>query len=354
MKHEQRRRMTRCVEKILLVGHLMLLGFVVGLGCSESVETEPVSQASTTTDQAGSAPTALSPQFGGLIQALGPYVAEILSNDDGRLEAQIRDLQGQPVSSDGASLTVEVGQGDSPIQVAMTPEGDRYVGTVAGASGPAPVALSYTPPGTDRVVNATFPEVALHAVEVEVEPRHQGQVSIVGDNRVELTAAPSGEVMVSVTDLRGTPVPPSEVEFQEVRVVTPSGPQVVTLEPQGAVFVGSLAAPPPPSFSVSYDINVRGRPYHSVYFRGYRPVAPGVVVIAPPPPPRWGPPTVDVYIGGHPGRIKGHRGKGWAKGHYHGKGHYRGKGRGKGHYYGGHRGKGHGKGRGKGRGHGKR
>lgn len=349
----------RGIESCIAV---VLLGLLGVLACSGSEELEPVTEpasegaeSSKTPAQASSTPIALAPQFGGLIQAIGPYVSEVLAHDDGRLEAQIRDLQGRPVPTEGSSLTIEVGReaegAPAPVQVSMTPQGERFVGTVVGASGPSPVSLTYTPPEGVTVINATYPEVEIAPSEVSVEPRHQGRVTIVGDNRVELAAAPSGEVMVSVTDLRGTPVPPSEVTFQEVRVVTPSGPQVVELEPRGAVFVGTLPEPPPPNFSVSFDLQVRGHPYHGVTFRGYHPVAPGIVVIAPPPPPRWGPPTVEVTIGGHPGRgwakghyRRGHPGKGWAKGHYRGGGH---PGKGRGHYRGGGRGGGRGRGRGK-------
>lgn len=350
---------TRIIMYLLLGCSLGLFGVVACSG-SEELEavTEPVvdgGKASATPAEAGSAPIALAPQFGGLIQAIGPYVSEVLAHDDGRLEAQVRDLQGRPVPTKGASLTLEVGRevegSPAPVQVLMTPQGERFVGKVVGASGSTPVSLTYSPPGGEAVVNATYLSVELPPNEVSIEPRHRGRVTIVGDNRVELAATPTGEVMVSVTDLQGTPVPPSEVEFQEVRVVTPSGPQVVELEPRGAVFVGTLSSPPPPNFSVSFDFRVRGHPYHGVSFRGYHPVAPGVVVVAPPPPPLWGPPTVEVTIGGHPGkgwakghiRHGGHPGKGWAKGHYRRGGHP-GKGRGKG----------HGGGRGHGRGGGKR
>lgn len=352
MRHIEVVRARRAIERCLwCVG----LGVISAMACSGSEELEPVTEtvdaggSKSGHEEAGAGPIVLTPQLGGLIQAIGPYVAELLVRDDGHLEAQVRDLRGNPITTEGASLTVELGGAGGgeggPVQVVMTPEGDRFVGTIAGPGGRSSVRFMYAPPGADTVINATYPEVDLPAVEAAVEPRHQGRVSIVGDNRVEVATDSRGEVMVSVTDLRGTPVPPSEVELQQVRVITPSGPQVVDLEPRGDVFVGTLGAPPPPSFSVALDLRVKGRPPRGVYLRGYHPLPPGVLVVAPAPPPPIGPPTVEVTIGGHPG-------KGWAKGHY--RGGHPGKGWAKGHRWGGNPGKGKGWGGGHGRGHGKR
>lgn len=314
--------------------------------CSRPEEAlAPVTEATTAPASAAgvaAAPATVNtrPMFGGAVQALGPYLAELLTKEGGRIEAQVRDLQGRPVATDGATMSVEIGDPGRPrVQVAMTPEGDRFVGTTTGASGPMPVSLSYTPAGQPIEVTASFPQVVVHASGPAVEPRHQGHVSIVGDNRFEVAAEPDGEVTVSVTDLGGTPVAPADVQLREVTVVTPEGPRVVVLEPRGTVFVGTLGAPPPPDFSVRFDVVVRGHHHPRVHLRHIHPVAPGVVVIAPPPPPSWGPPAVEVYVGGHPG-------KGWAKGHWHhgGWGHP-----GKGWGHGGGRGHGHGHGHGHGR-----
>jgi hypothetical protein len=307
--------------------------------CSQSEEElAPVTEAAAAPANAvggAAAPAAvnLQPMIGGVIQALGPYVAELVTREGGRIEAQVRDLQGRPVATDGATMSVEVGGADRPpVQVVMTPEGDRFVGTATGASGPAPVSLYYTPPGQPAEVTASFPQVVVHVSGPAVAPRHQGQVSIVGDNRFEVAAEPDGEVTVSVADMSGDPVPPAEVQLREVTVVTPEGPRVVVLEPRGTVFVGSLGAPPPPDFSVDFDVVVRGRHHPRVHLRHFHPVAPGIVVVAPPPPPSWGPPVVEVYVDDHPG-------KGWAKGHWmHGGGHP-----GKGWGHGGGHGGGHGR-----------
>lgn len=184
------------------------------------------------------------PQFGGVTQPLGPYIAELRPQDK-QLEVQVRDRWGQPVPMKGASLTARLGGSDEPVQIVLRPRGQKFVGEIVTADGPGPVVLAYSPPGDPTVLDSSFPSVPLPMVKADISPRHHGQVSYVGDHRVEFTVTPEGEVMASVTDSNGVPVPPSEVDFEQVRLVTPSGPRVVELQPRGAARRRGENAPRP-------------------------------------------------------------------------------------------------------------
>jgi hypothetical protein len=271
---------------------------------------------------------ALAPVMGGVVRAVGQYIVELVARPDGRVEAQVWDAERRPVAEDAVTVTAEVGGGEAPIPVPLVREGDRYVGTVVGVEGPRPVSVVVEPEGQPEV-EVAFPDVTLSAPEVVVEaPQHSGQVTVVGDNRVEVAAAPDGQVYVSVTDYQGVPLPPDVVTLHHVTVVTPAGPRVVVLEPQGAMFVGTLGIPPPPTFSVFFDLGVGPRIYHRVRFRTFHPLPPTAVVVVPPyfhhpgkgwhkgwGPYRAGPPVAHPGKGWGPAKA-GRPGGGWAKGHH--------------------------------------
>jgi uncharacterized membrane protein YgcG len=258
----------------------------------------------------------LVPLFGGVVRQVGQYVVELLARDDGSIQAQVRDPQGQPVPPEAIEVTAAIDNAGTEVEVPMVPTEGRYVGVVAGVQGPHDVTVNVAPEGTPEV-QVAFPAVEVTSVEARVEPLHSGQVTFVGDNRVEVAAQNDGEVYVSVTDYQGVPLPPTAVQLHHVTVVTPTGPQVVVLEPRGAIFVGTLGVPPPPTFAVSFDLRVHDMWYRRVRLRHFRPLPPTAVVTVPavfpapgvwlpvwgPPPPVWGPAPVKV-----------HPGKGWAKG----------------------------------------
>ncbi len=314
---------------------------------------------------------AFAPQAGGQVQPLGNYAVELVPTADGRLQVHLRDAQGQPVTPDGATLTAEVANGEKQRSVTLVRDAEQphYVGVVPGITGSHPVKVILSSPEEQAPeVETTFPAVMLAATAVNAEPWHNGQVSFVGDNRVEVATASDGQVTVSVTDLDGSPVPPQAVDLRTVHITTPEGPRIIPLQPQGPVFVGHFGAPPPPRFNATVDLRIRGRHYPRVRIRHAHPLPPGVVVHVAHRPPApvvvhgpWGPPpppVVDVHIG-HPGGgwskghgWRGHPGKGWGKGH--GRRGHPGRGWAKGHGGRGHPGRGHGKRGRPGRGHGKR
>lgn len=243
--------------------------------------------------QQAAAPAALSPQFGGMVQSVGQYVVELLPRDDGRLEAQVRDQNGQPVNPHGLELAAEVAReaADDPLQVVMLPTDDRFIGTVAGVDGEHPVRLLlHHPQQPTPFQQTTFPAVPLAPQPASLAPQHQGEVSIVGDTRFEVAAASDGEIHLSVTDLDGRPLPPSAVDLDQLQLLGPSGPQVVPLRVQDAVYVGDLGGPPPPSFSVSFNVGFGSRHYRGVRLRELSPLPPARVVRVPPrfhQPDRW-------------------------------------------------------------------
>jgi hypothetical protein len=97
---------------------------------------------------------------------------------------------------------------------------------------------------------------------------------------VEVTASADGQVFVSVADRRGNLLHPSTVQLSPVMIVTPAGRQRVSLQPRGGYFYGVLDGPPPPLFSVGFDVGVGGHWYRRVRTRRLRPLAPGFTVEA--------------------------------------------------------------------------
>ncbi len=331
-KNKRRRVAVKTTSiKISSFFFMALLMGVLG-GCSKSKQDAPPA-AQAAMGNPGltvSAAAAFIPRFGGLVQEVGNYVVELLVKDDGRLEAQVRNKKdGQPVSPVSTSLSAEIDIQGEPVRVVMMPKNDRFIGTVAGVEGSVPVSLSFSPPNAQVEMQTTFPAVPVVAMEGTVSPQHSGQVSIVGDHRVEVATAATGQVMVSVTDLHGAPLPPSAIELRYIRIMTSSGPQIVALRPQGAVFVGVLDMPPPPTFSVHFDMKVRGHLYSGVHLRHMRPLPPGIIVSVPPPFAVAAPLSGGVHLrqSKHPGRGRhkgwrnhqvkasgSHPGRGWHKG----------------------------------------
>jgi hypothetical protein len=253
------------------------------------VETQPAvdTSAAYAPPAALATPAGLTPQFGGVVQALGQYIVELLSRDDGHLEAQVRDLQGQTVSPQGYEIEAEIPNGGEPVQVVMLPMDDRFVGTipnVRGLNGRRVVELVLSAAdAVEPIARTTFSDLNLVPVRVAAAaPQHHGHVRVVGDTRVEVTVMPNRRVYVSVTDLEGAPIPPSAIGLNQITLVGPAGPQVVSLQPQGALFVGMLAAPPPPNYSVVFDISYGPRSFRHVRFYNNRPAPPTVVVQVPP------------------------------------------------------------------------
>jgi hypothetical protein len=251
--------------------------------------TETVADASaattTTTDAAAAAvaPSPLSPQFGGVVQSLGDYVVEVLSRQDGHLEAQVRDQQGQPVSTDAISVAADVEKDDGErMQVVMLPSVDRYIGTVAGVQGRRPVHIALNRPDTvEAVAQAVYNELDLAPVQVSLEPQHHGKVVVVGDTRMELSASQNGKIHVSVTDFQGTPIPPESVTLNQIQLESPSGPVTVTLQPEGAMFVGRASSVPSETFSAVFDLGFGSVLYQRVRLARLESYAPTVTFKVP-------------------------------------------------------------------------
>lgn len=277
---------TKVLKKgIFIVGFLL----IIIVSCSKSNEqqqNQPVVNNAATNN-------ILAAQFGGIVQKIGNYIVEILPKPDGQIEAQIRNEAGQPVSPDEVQLNIEIQnpvQNKAPdsaqdaVQVVMIPKDNRFVGTIPGVQGTHNISVSLKPATGGNEVNVTFPQVSLQSPQISVEPVHQGQVSIVGDNKLEVAMEADGKVMVSVADLQGNVIPTAEVDLREITVETSQGPKVVVLQPEGAFFVGRIDVPPPPNLVVHFNLGVHGVHYRHVRIHRIHPLPRGVIVNVVPPP----------------------------------------------------------------------
>jgi uncharacterized membrane protein YphA (DoxX/SURF4 family) len=123
---------------------------------------------------------------------------------------------------------------------------------------------SYKPPPLPPPASA-WPKVGADAPAIAAkphadhEPRHGGVVTMMGDLHVEMVVAPSGEVLLYVSDAVRRPIPPSEAKG----TVQIERPGFKTTLPLRADSAGALLAAGPPlqvPADYTYILQVRGVP----------------------------------------------------------------------------------------------
>ncbi len=215
------------------------------------------------------------PQHGGVVQASGNYFVELVPEPEGKLSAYVRDGTGGAPPPAQVELGAEVRPANGPpasVALVHDPDDDRYEGTLSGVPAgthPVEVTLGIGPSES----KAEFPAVALSVAPGIAAAAHGGVVTIAGEQRLEVVAAPAGEVHVYVTEPSGAAVPIDDVELPSVTMHLPAGPRVVPLRKHGAYFVGTLGAPLPPRFGAGFSVRVRGKHHPHV-------LVPGVVLSA--------------------------------------------------------------------------
>lgn len=128
----------------------------------------------------------------------------------------------------------------------------------------AAVPANYKPPPLPPPASA-WPPIGGSAPTADLkphgdhEPRHGGVVTMMGDLHVEMVVAPSGEVLLYVSDAVRRPIPPSEAKGT-VRIERPGFKTTLPLRVDSSTAL--IAAGPPPRVAADYTyvLQVRGVP----------------------------------------------------------------------------------------------
>lgn len=198
----------------------------------------------------------------GIVQEQQGVKVELVPMSDGTVRAYLTDAAGSPQRATGEVKMTVSAPSFSPTAVTMAPaEGGAYlVGKLPGPppAGPANVEIAFPAgvtfaynsvpfaPGTVAVAPVAAPPVAVATTGIPagfVAP-HQGTVTRVGDNLVEVVILPKGEVQTYVYTLTGQPVPVSEVSIPEIEIEYKKKPYKVKMEPSKTepYLVGTIGA----------------------------------------------------------------------------------------------------------------
>jgi uncharacterized membrane protein YphA (DoxX/SURF4 family) len=128
----------------------------------------------------------------------------------------------------------------------------------------AAVPANYTPPPLPPPASA-WPPLGAAAPTVATkphadhEPRHGGVVTMMGDLHVEMVVAPSGEVLLYVSDAVRRPIPPSEAKGA-VRIERPGFNTTLPLRVDSSTALIAVGPPPRVAANYTYVLQVRGVP----------------------------------------------------------------------------------------------
>lgn len=276
----------------------------------------------------------------GIIQEQQGTKVELVPMTDGTVRAYITDAAGTPQRATSEVKMTVSAPSFSPTDVTMAPaEGGAYlVGRLPGPppSSPATVAVAF-PAGVTfnyeavpfapgiavapvvPVVTVTTPPT--EGVPPSFAPPHQGTVTRVGDNLVEVVIMPKGEVHAYAYTLDAQPIPVAEVSIPEIEIQYQKKPYKVVMAPASAepYLVGHIDAkveiPAQAEIVVACPkpVKIKSVVYEptAVVFAPYvvaapivvvapavivTPPAPPTVVVTPPPPVVVTPPTVGVGV----------------------------------------------------------
>lgn len=312
----------------------MALSMVLLHLCGGSNEATP-----TPVGAAATGTITVSAQHGGVLVAADDAWIELVTKQNGEVEAYVVDAQGQPLGHEQAQVTAVQVQGSDgqphDVQLTWDASASRYAGRteirpvaeapaevqvvlrgqprraraprVVVVESPPPAAVVVTPPQGPRgtiVVRDPTPPPATVVVEgprapqatVVVEAPRPPQATVV----VEAPRAPQATVVVQpprppqATVVVQGPQPP-----RAGVVVTAPPPPVVVAPPRPGVVVVA----PQPRATVVVEDDHRGRG-HAYGRRGREAEARGTVVVAPPRP------GAVVVSPPHPGRVEVHGGGG--------------------------------------------
>lgn len=223
----------------------------------------------------GAAPGARA-EHGGVTALSANLRAEVVAQPDGRVLTYVTNPQGAPMQPSAVRVGLRrPGGGVQPVPVAYDPAARAYVGRAASVPpGPYPVAVAVQSTPTAAPVEMLTAPVTIVSTVQPPPPRHNGQVTVVGDRAVEVAIARTGDVATFWTTLDGEPVAPALVEAPSLVVHVGERERIVALRPSGDALVGHFAVGAHARFSVGLPtVSIGGAVYLGAE-------APAVVVVA--------------------------------------------------------------------------
>jgi hypothetical protein len=215
-------------------------------------------------------------EHGGAMALSATLRAEVVAQPDGRVLTYVTNPQGAPVRPSAVRVGLRrPGGGVQSVPVAYDPAARAYVGRAAAVPpGQYPIEVEVQSTPTAAPVEMLTAPVAIVSTVQPPPPRHNGQVTVVGDRAVEVAIARTGDVATFWTTLDGEPIAPAQVEAPSLVVHVGGHDRAVALRPSGDALVGHFVVGAHARFTVGLPtVAIGGAVYLGAEL-------PGVVVVA--------------------------------------------------------------------------
>ncbi|MDB4932416.1 MAG: hypothetical protein JWM10_4900 [Myxococcaceae bacterium] len=215
-------------------------------------------------------------EHGGAMALSAELRAEVVAQPDGRVLTYVTNREGAPMQPSAVRVGLRRPGGRvQSVPVAYDPAVRAYVGRAAAVPpGQYPVEVSVRSTPTAPPVEMLTAPVAIVSTVQPPAPRHNGEVTVVGDRAVEVAIDRTGDVATFWTTLDGEPIAPAQVEAPFLVVHVGGHDRTVALRPSGGALVGHFAVGGHDRFSVGLPtVSIGGAVYLGAE-------APSVVVVA--------------------------------------------------------------------------